>query len=717
MDGQPGWQVTDGVAIVTLDNPPLNALGAGLRASIAEGIDRAMADPAIGAVVLRAAGRSWPVGADIREFGKPPVDPILPDLCTAIANAPKPVIAALHGAALGGGLELALAAAFRVAAADMTLGLPEVTLGILPGAGGTQRLPRLIGPKPALDMILTGTAIPADRAQQLGLVDLVAPAGAGPEAVFSLALKLATGHVSGRRGLPAAGQRPMGGFADPAAALSVIEAARARRFASHERAAPRIIDCVEAALLLPPAQGLALERAAFLELVATPEARALRHAFLSERRGAKSLPAVAAKLKPAHVALAGGARMVAALAGPLLAGDVRVTLVGQDAPGLSRVLTRLAKAEETAVQRGDKTEAARRRDWDRVAARPGAADAALAAAAAEHGPADFLVDCGPVDETADPGLRRVGLRALAAGLGTATPILSVLPPEGAAGIAADPMILLDADRDRHAILALTAPLRRMALAEVAATDAAASGPPGAAMQFLARLLGWRTVRQGPVPGFLGPLLATALADAADRVMAMGAAPHEIDLALRQCGLPSGPFETADLAGPEDWLRRTPFRRAGVTEEPLAAEMRAALAAEGAQGRRAGRGWHLHPSSGPWKADPAVQARIDALRPRRRRLGAPAILRLVSAGLANAGAWALAEGRARQPSDIDIVALAQGFPRWRGGPMQHADEVGLLGLRDDLRGWAAAADDAFWQPAPLWSELIREGRRFGDLNAD
>lgn len=716
MDGQAGWQVTDGVAVVTLDNPPLNALGAGLRAAIAETFARAMADPAIGALVLHAAGRSWPVGADIREFGKPPVDPVLPDLCTMIAAAPKPVIAALHGAALGGGLELALVAAFRVAAAEMTLGLPEVTLGILPGAGGTQRLPRLIGPGPALDMILTGAAIPASRAQQLGLVDLVAPPGAGAEGVLALALKLAGGHLSGRRPLPVAAQRPMGGFADPAAALAVIETARRRRLASHERAAPRIIDCVEAALLLPAPQGLALERAAFLDLVATPEARALRHAFLSERRGAKSLPAVAAKLSPAHVALAGGGRAVAALAGPLLAAGARVTLIGQDAAGLSRALTRLAKAEESAVQRGDKSEEARRRDWDRITARPGEAGAALAAAAGEHGPTELLVDCGPIDETAALAARRASLRMLADAHGPRAPVLSVLTPEGSATLARDPLALLGEERDRHAILAQTAPQRRMALAEVAATDAAAAGAPGAAVQFLTRLLGWRALRHGPTPGFLGPLLATALADAADRVMAMGAAPHEIDLALRQCGLPAGPFETADLAGPEDWLRRVPVRRADVTGEPLAAGMRAALAVEGAHGRRSGRGWHLHPPSGPWTADPAVQARADALRP-RRRLGAHAIFRLVSAGLANAGVWALAEGRARQPSDIDLVAMAQGFPRWRGGPMQQADETGLLRLRDDLRGWAGTTGDAFWQPAPLWDELIREGRRFADLNAD
>jgi 3-hydroxyacyl-CoA dehydrogenase len=715
MNGQAGWEVRDGVAVVTLDNPPLNALGAELRGAIRDLFDRAMDDPDVGAVVFRAAGRSWPVGADIREFGKPPVDPVLPDLCSHIAAAPKPVIAALHGSALGGGLELALAAAFRVAAADMTLGLPEVTLGLLPGAGGTQRLPRLIGAAPALDLILSGAAIPVARAQALGLVDLVAPKGATAETVLALALKLATGHVTGRRPLPTASARPMGGFADPAAYLAAVEAAHARRFAAHERAAPRIVDCVEAALLLPPAQGLALERAAFLDLLATPEARALRHVFLSERRGAKSVPAVAAGPAPRHVALAGGCRTAAALAAPLIAAGVRVTLVGQDGPGLARVLTRLAKAEETAVQRGEKTDAARKRDWAQIAARPGPAEAALAAAAAEHGAPDLLIDCGPIDEIAGLAARRASLQALAAGLASDVPVLSVLTLDGAALCATDPAELWPDGAGRHVVLAQTAPLRRMSLAEVAMTDAAAAGAAGAALRFVTKALGWRALRQGPAAGFLGPFLATALADAADRVLAMGAAPHEIDLALRQSGFPAGPYETADQAGPEDWMRRAPCRRAGVAEEAKVRQLRADLSAAGAVGRRAGRGWHLHPATGPWKPSPEVQELADGLRP-RRRIGGPGIARLVMAGLANAGAWTLAEGQARQPSDIDLVALAQGFARWRGGPMQAADEAGLLGLRDDLRRWAEATGDAFWSPAPLWDELIREGRKFGNLNA-
>lgn len=718
MNGQVGWEVTNGVAVVTLDNPPLNALGHELRAGIAAAVDGAINDPDVAIIILRAAGRSWPVGADIREFGKPPVAPALPDLCTLIAAAPKPVIAALHGSALGGGLELALVAAFRVAAADLRLGLPEITLGLLPGAGGTQRLPRLIGAAAALDLMLTGAPIGATRAHRLGLVDLVAPASTdGAAAAFALAMKLAEDHVSGQRRLPAAPDRPLGGKADPVPYLDAVQAARARRFAAHERAAPRIIDCVEAALLLPEAHGLTLERSAFLDLVATPEARALRHAFLSERRGAKSLPAVAAggAPSPQHVALAGGCRMAAGLTGALIAAGLRVTLIGDDSAGLARILTRLAKSEDAAVANGEKTEAARKAAWDRIAARPGDVPAALQAALQEHGPVDLLIECGPPDETAGPAARQNYLATLSEGLAAAIPVLSLLTPAGAAVLARDPMALAPDARDRLAVLAMTAPFRKMALAEVALTDTAAAGPAGAALHLLLRTLGWRGLRHGPVAGFLGPRLITALADAADRCLAAGAKPHEIDVALRQSGLPIGPFEGADLAGADDWLRTHPVRRAGVGEDPVAQQLRAALAGDGRTGRRAGRGWHDHPASGPWKPSPEVIALADGLRP-RARIGAAMVWRRVLAGMANDAAWTLAEGRARQPSDIDLVALAQGFPRWRGGPMQAADEAGLLGLRDDLRGWAEETGDAFWAPAPLWDELIREGQHFSDLNA-
>ncbi len=720
MNGQVGWEVTNGVAVVTLDNPPLNALGQDLRAGLEAVLDRAMNMPEIAVILLRAAGRSWPVGADIREFGKPPAAPALPDLCARIAAAPKPVIAALHGAALGGGLELALVAAFRVAAADLRLGLPEITLGLLPGAGGTQRLPRLIGAAAALDLMLSGVPISAARAHRLGLVDLVAPAAAdGAAAAFALAMKLAEDHLGGQRRLPAAANRPMGGKADPGPYLDAVQAARSRRFAAHERAAPRIIDCVEAALLLPEAHGLTFERTAFLDLAATPEARALRHAFLSERRGAKSLPAVAAggRPPPQHVALAGGCRMAAGLTGAMISAGLRVTLIGDDSAGLARVLTRLAKSEDAAVASGEKTEAARKAAWDRIAARPGDPSTALQAALREHGPVDLLIECGPPDESAGPAARQGFLAALSEGLPAPAPVLSLLSPPGAAVLAGDPLALAVAPdaRDRLAVLAMTAPFRKMALAEVALTDMASAGPAGAALHLLLRTLGWRGLRHGPVAGFLGPRLITALADAADRCLAAGAKPHEIDVALRQAGLPVGPFEGADLAGADDWLRTHPVRRAGVDEAPVARQMRTALATDGRTGRRAGRGWHEHPANGPWKPASEVIALADELRP-RVRIGAANLWRRVLAGLANDAAWALAEGRARQPSDIDLVALAQGFPRWRGGPMQAADEAGLLGLRDDLRGWAEASGDAFWTPAPLWDLLIREGRHFADLNA-
>ena len=262
-----GYVVADGVATLLMDNPPVNALGQGLRLALQDAFAKAEADTAIGAIVLSAAGRGWPAGADIREFGKPAVSPVLPDLCAQIAQATKPVIATMTGHVLGGGLELALCAALRLAAPTTVFGFPEIRLGLLPGAGGTQRLPRLIGAAAALNLMLTGAPITAAAALKLGLIDKVVTGD-----LAHVAQALARDHVKGLRHLPVASQRKQTGFSDPDAYLAAVGAARetlrnaapqgqvSHGLASPSRAGKRIIDCVEAALLLPPTEGQVFER-------------------------------------------------------------------------------------------------------------------------------------------------------------------------------------------------------------------------------------------------------------------------------------------------------------------------------------------------------------------------------------------------------------------------------------------------------------------------
>lgn len=683
------YDVAGGVATIFMDNPPLNALGAELRAGLAEAFARAEADAAVSAIILTAVGKSWPVGADIREFGKPPQQPVLPDLCNQIAAIGKPVIAAIHGSALGGGLELALVCAVRIAHAKAQFGFPEVLLGILPGAGGTQRLAPLIGAEAALRMMISGNSMPADSAARLGLVDHLADGEP-----LALATEMARAHADGRHMLSTAASRHGAHRRDPAGWLHAVDAERAKARPVHDLAPSRIIDCVEAALLLPPEQGLTFERAAFEDLIVTPQARALRHVFLSERSAAKTLIA-GDRMDLQHVAILGGGWIGAGLAYELLAHGVTVTLIETDRPALANALARVARQQEAAVAKGSLTETQRQADWARLtpAMSP---DAAVSA--------DLVIEA----VTESLMAKTAALTALSAARKGRGPVLSVT-----CGL--DPQALAAAFGAQGELMSLfvSDPVRRVTLAELAAPDVVAPAVAGAA-QALARLLGWRLIRHGPKPGFLAMRMLTSLFDLADRCVTSGASPFEVDRALRAYGLTNGPYSMKDIYGPDHALLRHADRRREVTADPVGQAAAIWLIAEGRRGRRTGAGYHLYPAGArAGAADPALGRVLDGMRTPATLEAAHIQARLV-AGLGNEGAWAIDEGRAHQPSDIDLVAMAQGFPRWRGGPMQAADEAGLLTVRNQLHDWAAGGDP-YWQPAPLWDELIRNGQRFGDLN--
>lgn len=683
------YDVAGGVATIVMDNPPLNALGAELRAGLAEAFARAEADANVSAIILTADGKSWPVGADIREFGKPPQQPVLPNLCNQIAAIDKPVIAAIHGSSLGGGLELALVCAVRIANDKAQFGFPEVSLGILPGAGGTQRLAPLIGAEAALRMMITGTPVPADAAARLGLVDHIT--NSEP---LALATEMARAHADGHHVLSSAALRPGPHRRDPARWLAAIDAERARTRPAHDLASARIIDCVEAALLLPPEQGLAFERAAFGDLVATPQARALRHAFLSERSAAKTM-AAGDRIDLKHVAILGGGWIGAGLATELLTRGVAVTLTESDRQALANALARVARQQEAAVAKGSLTDAQRQADWARLT--PALSPDAAASA-------DLVIEA----VTESLAAKTAALAALSAARGGRGPVLSVtcgLDPQALAaafGGQGEQMSLFVAD-----------PVRRVTLAELAVPDVAAPRVAGAA-QALARLLGWRLIRHGPKPGFLAMRMLTSLFDLADRCVTEGTVPFEVDRALRAYGLANGPYSMKDIYGPDHALLRHADRRWGVSADPVGQATAIWLIAEGRRGRRSGAGYHLYSAGArAGAADPALARVLYGMRTPATLEAAHIQARLV-AGLANEGAWAIDEGRAQQPSDIDLVAMAQGFPRWRGGPMQAADEAGLLMVRNQLRDWAVDGDP-YWQPAPIWDELIRNGQHFGDLN--
>jgi 3-hydroxyacyl-CoA dehydrogenase len=680
----------EGIARITIDNPPLNLLSAPVRQGLAAALEAAGRNPAVRVIVLAAAGPTWPAGADIHEFRKPAEGPALGEICAAVAQSRKPVIAALRGTVLGGGLELALAAALRLAEPGTELGLPEVTLGLLPGAGGTQRLPRLVGAKAALGLLLSGLPVAARRAAEIGLVDVVAEGGAE-----AAAGALARAFVAGGAELPTAAERAEGRSVDPEAWLAAVAAARAGLGPARLPAPARIIDCVEAALLLPEDEGFAYERTAFGDLVETPEAAALSHAFLAERRAAREDDlGAAAPRQITRAGILGSGEVAAELAVALMALGIDVTLVGQDGPSLSAGLARVAALLEREVAGGRLSAAGRAAEWAQIAGGldpadlaaadlilldggGAAAEAALRRIAGVAGPSAVIALCARALSVRAPGLDRA-----AAGFGRAADL---------AGLALPP--LPGARLLEIATLPGTAP-------EVTATLAA-----------LAARMGRQAVRT--VDGrSLGARVFAAGRLAADLMVEAGASPYGVDRALRDYGFAAGLYEMVDRAGLGAEGGRAGARDAGFA---------AAIAATGRTGRAAGGGYYRWPegAGGP-EEDREVLTLIGSERRGRgivpRRVTAPEIRARVLAAMANAGAELIEAGAARCPSDIDVAMMAGwGFPRWKGGPMQVADAIGLLPLRKELRDYAREGE-AVWQPAALFDEMIKNGLRFSDLNA-
>lgn len=683
------------VAEIAVDNPPVNAIDRATRRSLLAALKEIEGDPSIRSVVLAARGTTWPVAADLRDFGTSREKPSLADLCRSVAGFPKPVVAALHGAVLGGGLELALCAQFRVAAAGTRFGFPDVALGLCPGAGGTQRLPRLVGAKCALELLLSGAPIGCDRALSEGLIDAVAE-DAINETARALAENIA---ASGGNGF---GSRDRDrGLRDASTYLAAITAARGRARSPHLPAARRIIDCVEAALLLPTEAGLTFESAAYDELAASPQAAALRHAFFAERRAGLVPETSHAKPRPlSQIGVIGGGARGAAIAAGLLTAGLRVTLVERDVAALDHALTRVANLQESAVTERRLAPEAREAAWGRLTG------ATVISALA---PCDMVIEAIAEDEDAKRDLFAQIDAVAAAGAVLVTTSRHI----GVNRIAT-------ATKRPADVLGLHFPappgsgrLIEVVLGAATAADAVATGFD------LARRTGQVAVRSGAGAGTIGTRLQDALWQATDFLMEDGASPYQIDRALRGYGFAIGRYQAEDRAGLDiDWERR---RRLAATRDPKRRYVAIGdrLCEMGRLGRIVGRGYYRYSEAGEATEDPEVleitagDRRGKGLSP--REVGADEVIRRCLGAMANEGARLLEEGMALRPSDIDTVAmLGLGFPRHRGGPMQAADQEGLLLLRDALRAYAAS-EAWFWRPAPIWDGLIKNGRRFADLN--
>ena len=685
------------VLVVTIDNPPVNALGAAVRQGLLAAMQQAQADAAVAAVLLVGAGKAFIAGADIREFGKPPVPPALPEVCRAIEGSDKPVVAVLHGAALGGGLEVALSAHYRLALPAATVGLPEVNLGLLPGSGGTQRAPRLMGVQAATAMMLSGQHLKAQAALQAGLVDKLVEGADAQAAGLAYVRELLTAKAPVRRTRDLA-------IAEPQAALAWLEEQKAEtaKKARGLFSPLKIIECVQAAVQLPFDEGLARERALFIECLDSPQRAGLIHAFFAEREVAKVPEAQAAQPRPvASVAVIGGGTMGAGIAVAALDAGLPVTMIERDAESIARGRANVEKVYNGLVAKGRMTDAAKAAVMARYTGSTNYADIAQVDLVIEAVFEDIEVKKAvfrELDRVCKPG----------AVLATNTSYLDI------------DAIAASTSRPQDVIgLHFFSPANIMKLLEIVVPAKVGADVVATAFE-LAKKLKKVPVRAGVCDGFIGNRILAVYKQAADYIMEDGASPYEIDEAVRGFGFAMGPFQVTDLAGGDiGWATR---KRRAATRDPKAryVEIADRICERGWFGQKTGRGFYLYPEGARvGQPDPEVLAIVDAERAKKgitpRSFSADDIMRRYMAAMVNEGAKVVAEGIALRPLDVDVTFVAgYGFPRHRGGPMKWADMTGLDKVLADIQAFAKE-DPLFWKPAPLLEQLVAEGRNFDSLN--
>ncbi len=685
------------VLVVTIDNPPVNALGAAVRQGLLAAMQQAQADAAVAAVLLVGAGKAFIAGADISEFGKPLTGVALHDVLDRIEGSPKPVLAAIHGTALGGGLEVALSAHYRLALPAATVGLPEVNLGLLPGSGGTQRAPRLMGVQAATAMMLSGQHLKAQAALQAGLVDkLVEGADAQAEGL-AYVRELLTAKAPVRRTRDLA-------IAEPQAALAWLEEQKAEtaKKARGLFSPLKIIECVQAAVQLPFDEGLARERALFIECLDSPQRAGLIHAFFAEREVAKVPEAQAAQPRPvASVAVIGGGTMGAGIAVAALDAGLPVTMIERDAESIARGRANVEKVYNGLVAKGRMTEAAKAAVMARYTGSTNYADIAQVDLVIEAVFEDIEVKKAvfrELDRVCKPG----------AVLATNTSYLDI---DAIAAATSRPQDVIG--------LHFFSPANIMKLLEIVVPAKVAADVVATAFE-LAKKLKKVPVRAGVCDGFIGNRILAVYKQAADYLMEDGASPYEIDAAVRGFGFAMGPFQVTDLAGGDiGWATR---KRRAATRDPKAryVEIADRICERGWFGQKTGRGFYLYPEGARvGQPDPEVLAIVDAERAKKgitpRSFSADDIMRRYMAAMVNEGAKVVAEGIALRPLDVDVTFVAgYGFPRHRGGPMKWADMTGLDKVLADIQAFAKE-DPLFWKPAPLLEQLVAEGRNFDSLN--
>ena len=673
------------IAVITVNSPPVNALSANVRDGLNGAFEKAIADDAAKAIVLICEGKTFIAGADISEFGKPPRGAPLHDVLNMMENAPKPVVAAIHGTALGGGLETALVCHYRVAVPSAKVGLPEVAIGLLPGAGGTQRLPRIVGVEKALEVMTSGEHVPAKAAHAAGLVDEIVEEGKLREGAIAFARKVLAENR------PLKKVRDLKVQAGPEV-FANFRKANAKKFRGL-KAPENIIKCVEAAVSATSFdEGMAAERRLFLELVTGDQSKALRHAFFAQREAAKipDVPADTPTRPIKKVGIIGAGTMGGGIAMNFANAGIPVTIVEMKQEALDRGLGVVRKNYETTAKRGRLT-------MDDVEKRMGLLSGTLDLSALAD--VDLVIEA--VFENMDikkelfgklDGIVRQG-----AILATNTSYLNVDE-------------IASATRRPQDVIGLHffSPANVMKLLEIVRGEKTAKDVIATSMQ-LAKTIGKIAVLVGVGPGFVGNRMLAQRTREAQELVLEGAMPWQIDKVIYDFGFPMGPFAMGDLAGLDiGWSKET----------TKSSTIREVLNEQGRHGQKAGAGYYDYDENRNPSPSPVTEKIIQDFRSKQgreaREVSDQEILERSLYPMVNEGAKILEEGKAIRASDIDIVWLnGYGWPAYRGGPMHWADQVGLRTIRDKLKEFQAKYGDQF-KPSALLDKLADEGKGFSDL---
>jgi 3-hydroxyacyl-CoA dehydrogenase len=693
------YQVRGSVAVITLDNPPVNGLGLATRQAVAAGLEKAQADAAVKAVVLTGAGKAFSGGADIKEFGSPKAiaEPNLLTLIRLVEDCSKPVVAAIHTVCMGGGLELSLGCHYRVAASGASIALPEVKLGLVPGAGGTQRLPRVLGVETALNMIVSGEPVKSEGLASLPGQKLFDKLIEGDLIEGAVAFAMERADV---RPLPLV--RQLKATHPNPDAFFQFARNTVKAMAKNFPAPARGVDCVEQAVKATRIDdGLRYERDAFIALMATPESKALRHAFFGERAASKiaDVPDDTPQRSIAKVAVIGAGTMGGGIAMNFLNAGIPIVMLEMKQEALDRGVATIRKNYESQVKKGKSTQ-------DKVEGRMAlltttlayddikGADLVIEAVFEELGIKEKVFKT--LDEVMKPG----------AILASNTSTLDV---NRIAGFTKRPQDVVG--------LHFFSPANVMKLLEVVRGEKTGKDVMATVMA-LAKKIRKTAVVSGVCDGFIGNRMIEQYSRQAGFLLEEGCTPQQVDKAVEKFGFAMGPFRMGDLAGNDiGWAIR---KRRYVEKPHMRYSKTADLLCElGRYGQKTGAGWYDY---APGKREPIPSKLVEEMITKHRaelgvtprKIGDDEIVHRLVYSLVNEGAKILDEGIASKASDIDMVYLTgYGFPLHRGGPMCYADQQGLYNVVQAMKKFAAnPLDDAtFWQPAPLLAKLAEQGKSF------